>query len=78
MYDADEKVAEGFIMFVRKDLFLANNLFSMSIFLSERKRELQDLERMVRHYCPVVVCLEINQTTCTHCLTSRLLVSVIL
>ena len=42
MYDADEKVAEGFIMFVRKDLFLANNLFSLNIFLMEKLKELSN------------------------------------
>lgn len=47
MYDADEKIAEGFVMFVRKDLFLANNLFSMSIFLMERTKELQEVDKGV-------------------------------
>jgi hypothetical protein len=41
LFDAGEKDAEEYLMWARKHLFLSNNLFSLHIYLQEKKRDLQ-------------------------------------
>ena len=39
MHELEDKVAEDYILSARKHLFMANNLYSMFIFIKDRKRD---------------------------------------